>query len=224
MVLRECKECGNEVSSKAAACPKCGAPVAAKGRPVLLGCLILIALFVVSLVVNAIMKGGNAIENTKPLTAQRDSAGRSAAKSTPVVKVHKMGESVPIGYTTYAVWDAWWSNRLSNNQFMNKPPNAMYLFVDVSVRNDDKQARTIPPFKLIDENGAEYDQDSSAWVIDGSLGILTDLNPSVSKQGFVVFDVPKERTYRLQVDGGYWSAESALIEIVPGEKPKSKKK
>ena len=50
-------------------------------------------------------------------------------------------------------------------------------------------------------------------MLDGSIGILDDLNPSVSKQGFVVFDVPRNHTYRLKVSGGFWSGESALIKL-----------
>jgi hypothetical protein len=45
----------------------------------------------------------------------------------------------------------------------------------------------------------------------------------VSKQGFIVFDVPQDRKYSLQVDGGFWSAESALVDLVPEEKPSAKK-
>lgn len=46
MAMQQCKECGNEVSSKAAACPQCGAPVKKKTSPVAWGCLTLILLFV----------------------------------------------------------------------------------------------------------------------------------------------------------------------------------
>jgi hypothetical protein len=48
MALTKCKECGNEVSEKAAACPKCGAPVKSPPRQTL-GCgtaiVIVVALF-----------------------------------------------------------------------------------------------------------------------------------------------------------------------------------
>lgn len=33
MALITCPECGNQVSDKAAACPKCGAPIAAPPKP-----------------------------------------------------------------------------------------------------------------------------------------------------------------------------------------------
>jgi hypothetical protein len=132
-------------------------------------------------------------------------------------KIYKTGDGVHVGYSTYAVWSAWWSDRLSNNDLLNQRPNAKFLFIDISVRNDDKQARMVPPFKLTDERGAEYDSDPSAWSVEGSMGVLTDLNPGVAKRGLVVFDVPQGRTYTLKVDGGFWSSESAYIGISPGE-------
>lgn len=51
MALIACKECGNEVSSQAKACPKCGAKVSVPGRrlwiPVLGVLIVAFALFVV---------------------------------------------------------------------------------------------------------------------------------------------------------------------------------
>jgi hypothetical protein len=97
---------------------------------------------------------------------------------------------------------------------LKEAPTA-YLFVDLTVRNDDKKARTIPPLKLIDENGAEYETDSEAIFVEGTFGPLDSLNPGVSKQGLLVFHAPRSHTYRLQVDGGFWSSESALIKLEP---------
>ena len=47
MALTKCKECGHEVSTKAEACPSCGAKIAKKG----MGCgTLLLVLFVVGVV------------------------------------------------------------------------------------------------------------------------------------------------------------------------------
>ncbi len=230
MALRKCKDCGNEVSSRAAACPKCGAPTNSKRRPVLIGCLCLLGVPVVFLIIGAIVRPHvpSGTENTPPRTESSatpldEVTTQVPAQSESKVTEYKTGETVKIGYTTYLVKRSFWSKRLSNNQYLDQRPNAMYLFVDLTVRNDDTKARTIPPFKLLDDAGREYDSDSRALMRDDCIGLLTDLNPDVSKRGFVVFDVPKDRTYRLQVDGGYWSAESALVELVPDEAPPARK-
>jgi hypothetical protein len=84
----------------------------------------------------------------------------------------------------------------------------------LSVRNDDKKPRNIPPFKLIDNAGAEYQTSSKAWRVEDNIGVIESLNPSVTKNGLIVFDVPKSCSYKLKVSEGYWSKEDALIEIV----------
>jgi len=130
-------------------------------------------------------------------------------------KVFKEGETVHVGYTSYCVWRSWWSNRLSQNEFLNQRPNAAFLFVELTVRNDDTKARMVPPLCLVDGDGAVYQASPHGWAVEGSIGVFDSLNPSVSKQGFVVFDVPQDRTYRLKLSGGYWSLEDAYVGLNP---------
>jgi F0F1-type ATP synthase epsilon subunit len=139
-----------------------------------------------------------------------DASGNEAAKAPTV---HKMSETVSVGYTSYKVWRVWWSNQLSENQFLNQRPNASFLFVELTIRNDDTKARSIPPLRLRDENDAEYEASPHGWAVEGSIGVLDSLNPSVSKQGFAVFDVPRGHKYRLEVSGGYWSGDTTFIEL-----------
>lgn len=160
-------------------------------------------------------------EPKKPTPSSADpvatNSPQPSPKSTPSnasPTIHKMKESVHVGYTTYSLWSARWSNRLSKNEYLDQKPNASYLFLELTVRNDDTKARMVPPFKLLDENNAEYEASSKAWAVEGSIGSLESLNPSVSKQGFVVFDVPRNHKYKLKISGGFWSTEDALIEVV----------
>jgi len=200
MPLGRCGECGHELSSKSAPCPKCGTTISSFSRPAYSGWL------PVALILGAIAVVG-AIA-TKGILEWSGSSERAYA----------IGDWARVGNTTYALRGAWWSDRLSNSPLIDKRPNAKFLFVVIAVRNDDNKARAIPPFKLIDENGMTYDSESSGLTIDRALGLITDLGPSVSKQGLVVFDVPPGRTYWLEVDAGSWHSESALIKVVPAEK------
>ncbi len=155
-------------------------------------------------------------QEQKQKRAKLEDEKRIAKQSSTVqLKVYNTGETLHVGYTSYCVWRSWWSKRLSDNQFLDNQPDAMFLFVELIIRNNDKKARTIPPFYLIDENGAEYETSSKAWSVDGSIGALDSLNPSVQKQGIIVFDVPTNHNYKLKVSGGYWSTEDALITLTP---------
>lgn len=75
------------------------------------------------------------------------------------------------------------------------------------------KARIVPPFNLVDLSGKEYQRSSNAWAVEGSIGALKTLNPDVSKQGIIVFDVSKGGDYMLKVSGGYFSREDALFLI-----------
>ncbi|HYJ89963.1 MAG TPA: DUF4352 domain-containing protein [Pyrinomonadaceae bacterium] len=135
---------------------------------------------------------------------------------------HATGENVKVGYMEYKVFDSWFTNQLSDKGYPNTPPDAQYLFVDLQMQNDDKEQRTVPEFKLIDENNAEYGTTDKAWGMDGSVGLFQDLNPGVAKRGFVVFDVPQNHKYKLKVSGGYWATDEALIDLAPSVKKKGK--
>ena len=130
-------------------------------------------------------------------------------------KVYDECRPVFVGYTCYVVMCSWWSNKLSENEFLDHPPNAKYLLVQLYVANADKKQRMIPPFKLIDETGAEHEADSRGWLVKGSIGLIENLNPGVNKAGFVVFDVPENRNYRIKLSGGFWSLKDAYVAISP---------
>lgn len=219
MALTKCKECGKEVSTKAESCPQCGAVIKKKT-----GCLGyvgggLLVLFTIGMISSLINVGS---QRSKPTTssvpqvsAPQPSKQDEPSKQNVTSKVYKERDTVNIGYTSYAVWRSWWFTKLSDNQYINQTPNAAFLFVELTVRNDDKKARSIPPFKLIDENGSEYDSSNKAWRVKDSMGLLEELNPSVEKRGIIVFDVPQQHRYKLNVSGGFWSGEKAFIELTP---------
>lgn len=154
----------------------------------------------------------DAQNNLKNMTSEsNNSKGESK-------KIYKEGDDVSIGYTSYSVSQSIWSNHLSDNEFLDQKPDAMFLLVELTVKNNDKKPRSIPPFKLIDENGAEYETSSKSFAMKGSIDVLDSLNPSVQKQGYIVFDIPINHQYKLKVSGGYWSSEDTFIELSPKSK------
>jgi hypothetical protein len=207
MALIKCRECGKEVSTEADKCPNCGARPKRK-----LGCLATGGLIFLGLVVlSGVFREVNRDSPRNSSSSQRP----AYEHSTSAKKIYKAGDTVTVGYTSYAVWGARWKRRLSDNEYLDTRPDASFLLIDLTVRNDDKKPRTIPLFKLLDENDKEYETTSKAWAVDGSIGVLDSLNPGVSKQGSIVFDVPRDHIYKLKVSGGFWSTEDALIEISP---------
>jgi hypothetical protein len=66
MALIQCKECGNQISSDASACPNCGKPVK-KTSPAASGCLVVIIVIVVLAVIGQC--SGNSSKESKPASA-----------------------------------------------------------------------------------------------------------------------------------------------------------
>jgi len=134
-------------------------------------------------------------------------------------KVYEERETVSIGSMSYTVLRTWWSDRLSNKWYhRDEKPDAMYLFVELAVGNNDKIPRRIPSLILIDGKYREHGEKISG-LVEGELETLDSLNPGVRRNGIIVFDVHPQR-YMLKVSGGFLSFKSALILLSPKQRQK----
>lgn len=197
MTDKQCPACMTVIDIDATICPNCGKkfgiPVFAK---VLIGLAILWA-----------------IGFSSSRAATKITEARTSSSASSVEAIHNMEETVHVGRTSYVAWKAWWKDRIGNNEYINDRANASFLFVEVTVVNDDNITRTIPPFRLVDDKGIEYTTTIKSWLAENSIGILEELNPGAGKTGVVVFDVPKGHDYKLKLAGGYWSDENAVIAL-----------
>ena len=215
--MQPCPTCLAKLSPKARACPSCGHPIK-KSRTKVLG-RILISLISLIIIISIIDSPAQPDSPQADSPAIRQPASHADNKSSTATKksthIYKEGDTVEIGYTTYVVWESYWTDRLTDNAFLNSGPDARYLVIEISVRNDDTQSRSIPPFKLTDTAGREYSTTADAFMMPDHIGILSSLNPDVQKDGLIAFDCPAGREYKLKVSGGYWTSKNALIQLKP---------
>lgn len=204
----KCKVCGKDISKSLKVCPKCGA------RQKKIGVIHWVGIALIGLIFIALFSNNKSGDTAPPSNANKNVSPPIKTKQTPTV--YKSGQTVTTGYMSYAVWGSEWSSTLGDNRFVNQKPDAAYLIVDMTVRNDDKEARSFPPPELVDENGATYEASADGWMLDNALSILDSLNPGVEKRGVVIFDVPPNNSYKLKVSGGFWSSDAALVELNPG--------
>ena len=229
MGLKPCKECGHQVSSSAKACPGCGAAVKSGIRcgtvvgliilvPLLLGVIMFIVAVSTATLPSSSPSGSSAPSLPAPRPAPSASPAQPSPSPTPKDQgpaVHEAMETVSVGYWSYMVDSAEWRDYLSRNELIDEKPSAAYLVVRIAARNNDKSSSTIPPFTLLDDQGAEHSESANRWRLKDAFGPLESLNPTVQKSGYLVFDVPRDRTYRLKVSGGLMSGKSALINLRP---------
>lgn len=122
---------------------------------------------------------------------------------------HKIGDNIVVGHWAYRCDGASWQRSIGS-EYSKQYADAEFLVVDLTIRNNDRTASVLPPLRLIDADGREYEESSKGIFIDHSFGLLKSLNPMVSSSGYAVFDVPRGR-YSLKVSGGFTSDESQLI-------------
>ena len=212
MALIECRECGHEVSTKAKSCPNCGA-IQKNER----GCSYYFVIGILFLVILIIY--GSIMDNFSPQTTRTIHPASSSKKNLSInkKKTYSEGKTVSIGDMSFLVMTSRWTHQLSDNELLDEMPDAMYLFIELTIRNDDVEARPIPEFKLIDENGFEYKTSNKAWIIKDALRRFEKLNPGVSKTGLIIFDIPMNHSYKLRLSNRHLSGESAFVMLEPSD-------
>lgn len=143
----------------------------------------------------------------------------AVATPTPKPKpvTYRQGHTFHVGFMTYNVRSSRFSYSLSDNEFLDAEADAIFLIIDIALRNDDKKAHTIPPFILVDEDGVEYEPTSKGWAVDGVIGPLERLNPRIQKERKIIFDVSMHHRYSLKLLGGFSSTNAAyaFVRLIP---------
>ena len=153
------------------------------------------------------------ISREEPKRIAEEAPKRISKEEPQKIQKGTQGVWMTVGELSFRALKSEWLQALSAKKVLDKRPDASFLSILLTVRNDSKEPRTIPSFELIDESGAEYETFEKGWLIDNWLGRLERLNPGVGRSGVIVFDVPQAHRYRLKVFGGLWSQEYALIEL-----------
>jgi len=212
-----CRNCGKILDQQAQFCGSCGVPVfsgasgvrttmAAKDRRPLY----------IAVAAGLLFLGLCIVGLTDSTTSSRSDSTPSTSTSTtstpPTEARHqKLGEDVFAGYWAYRGISAHWQKSIGS-EYTAQYPDAKFLVVDLAIRNNDKTASTLPPVKLVDGEGREYDESSKGIFLEKSFGLLKSVNPGVTSRGYVIFDVPTG-SYALKVSGGYTSGASAIIDL-----------
>lgn len=175
--------------------------------------------------------GANSGENTSTETTtapaqeqqkEQNSGGQQEAKKEEKkeqVKVYKVGDVVPVEKFEYKVNSIKTAKKIGN-EFMNKTTNGQFLIINVTIKNNDKEARIIDTslFKIIDSQGREFEPlaDGDVYVNENTSFFLEEVNPNLSRTGNIVFEMPKDaKGLKLEVNSGVGLAAgvTALIDL-----------
>ncbi|MDQ0206376.1 DUF4352 domain-containing protein [Alkalicoccobacillus murimartini] len=188
------------------------------------GCLPIIILIVLIAIIAAITGGddSNSSSTTSEANAdesnQNDSDESNEEESTEdVEETVKMGEPLDVNDIIFTVSDLTTSDTIGND-FINETAKGEFLLLSVSVENTRSEKLTMSSdyFKLI-AGGATYESDVtySIYLEDDSI-IYEDINPGLTLNGVVPFDVPPGLDLSdavIQVQTGVFGTETGEIDI-----------
>ncbi len=139
----------------------------------------------------------------------------AASGCTQKQRPFQVGERVQVSGVVYTIHDAQWVTELEAGADKSRTPKHRFLMVHLTINNGGSKEVTVPLLNAVDAAGAEHLELSEGQGVPEWLGILRTLNPTESKEGRIVFDLPLG-AYSLKVtDGGEQEREQTALVTLP---------
>jgi hypothetical protein len=168
------------------------------GKQLVAGVFVWLVLFGIVGGIIAFLVGGHKAKNAEVPAAETPAA-------------YKINDNVTVGYWSYKVRGTKWADSIGPD-FMRQQADAKFLIIALTARNNDKTASVLPPVKLVDAQGREFEESEKGMMLEHSFGPLKSLNPTVESTGVIVFDVPPGK-YWVVLSGGFASGDTVKIEL-----------
>ena len=203
-MLVNCKSCGKEIGKGVKKCVHCGADQRNffSRHKIITGIL---ALVIIGGIISV------ASDGDKPSTAQAPTASATTAPAPAKPIVAELSREGVSSDVSIAVTSFTSKESIGDNQFSTAKAQGVFKLVGVSFTNNQKDAITITAasFKLIDDKDREFSSSSEASMALASSSnktetfMLKQLNPGMTIEGVIVFDVPKDaKGFKLKASGG----------------------
>jgi hypothetical protein len=136
------------------------------------------------------------------------------------VENFKIGDEVHVGNFVYLVRKIEFTKSVENT-FTEQKADGIYLIVYLAVLNKSRESRTLANsmFKVFDSDGYEYETSQNAITIlvlndQDKVFLFKEIPPKIPKEIIMPFEVPTSNDiYTLQVSGGFWTGETAKINL-----------
>lgn len=197
MAMKKCKECGEEISSSAKTCPKCGKKQGGFSKVI----IILLVLVVIIAVVSGSGNDGN--------VSKADGTGGTAVSENgnKVVSVGEVYEGQGLKITYLSLED----NFTGYNQYADVGEGNKIIRAEFEFENTNESDAYVSAFEF--ECYADgYDCESFIWVDDS--GFSATLSKGKKVKGNVYFEVPQNaEEIHLEYETDYWNNKKVEFKI-----------
>ncbi|WP_455683751.1 DUF4352 domain-containing protein [Thomasclavelia sp.] len=170
---------------------------------------------VVILGIIGIAASGSSNGETKKKEQKKDEPTNEVTEEK---KEYKIGEVAKVGEVDYLINNVEVTKKIGS-EYVNTTAQDTFLIIDISITNNEKESLSVADtfFKLLNgENEYSADSTGAIYLNDSSI-IFKELNPGVTLQGKIVFDVPESvataNETKLQVQTGVWGSEKDVISL-----------
>ena len=202
--LTTCKACGKEVSKSAKKCPHCG-------HKLKMGFMAKAGIGIAALILIVIIASMGGEDDTPTDTATDNKAGETTKAPK---ELSAEGVSSDVGIKVLGMDTA----QEVGGQYTKETAQGTFKIVKVAITNNQKDAITVDAnsFKLVDDQDREFTYSTNAQTaMDMETGnmdfFLKQLNPGLTQEGTIVFDVPADaKGFVLKARGGFTGKEITL--------------
>ena len=196
-----CKVCNKEIAKNAKVCPYCGAKQKKKKA-------LIISIVIIVIAIIAMVGGAAGTDNSSSETTE-----------VKIPEFYKIGEPVTLKKCELTVSKVQKETYIGNEWYNVTPVDgAVYVAIQYGYKNTSKEPLTTwdrPIVKLTSPDGVVYDSDfdaSTTYVTECDIDekVLSDLNPGLSVNGAVVFEVAKSE---LEKDGWFINVDGKKVEL-----------
>ena len=189
MAMKKCKECGEEISSSAKTCPKCGKKQGGISK-------IILVLIILVVIIAAASSGGN--DGT---VSKADGTGTTSVDESKnaVVSVGEVYEGQGLKITYLSVDE----NFTGYHQFADIGEGNKIIRTEFEFENTSSSDAFVSAYEF-NCYADGYDCESFIWVDDA--GFSSTLSAGKKTKGNVYFEVPKNATeIHLEYETDYWN-------------------
>lgn len=180
--------------------------------------IIIIGFIIVS---PSLSKMGN--KDIKTIKNQNSSLNTpSTTEKKQLVQSYYLGDKVNVGSFAYTVNSYYTTDKLGQDlmgTFIGEKADGLFLIFNVTIENIGKESKTMwdSYIKVVDDQERTFEHDSTAeiYIPNGQQFLFEQMQPGLPKTGYIVFDVPKNLSGRLEIStDNILSSEKVYIQWI----------